>query len=84
MDPGQGSQQTAGGEDGGVCTPPGKNGSGVHGAEQGAGGFSLPHLALSSVPLLGGHRKKGVNGRAMAKAADDEGLLQASRGSSLL
>lgn len=48
-------------------------------AEQEAIGFSLLHLALSSVPLLVGHgRKVGVNGKALVKAADGEGLLQAS------
>lgn len=45
-------------------------------AEKGAGGFSLLHLALSSVSLLGGHgRKVVVNSRVMVKATDGEGVL---------
>lgn len=48
-------------------------------AEQGASGFSLLLLTLSSLPLLGGHgRKVGVNGRVLVKIADGEGLLRAS------
>lgn len=68
-------------EDTEVYTPPGQKGSRVHGAEQGAGGLSLSHLAFSSVCLLGGHGGKvGINGRAMVKAEDSEGLLKTSQG----
>lgn len=63
-----------------MCTYFGQKDSSVPVVEpQEAGGFSLIRLTLSSVPLLGGHgRKGGVNGRVLVKVTESEGLLQAS------